>query len=79
MDSAATILTVLVAAALLFVPVLVYVSSRARSSHARAADQAALDARADIKRLLEQTELSTQTLMKPVSYTHLTLPTILRV
>jgi len=64
MDSAATILTVLVAAGLLFIPVVVYVSSRARSSRSRADDQAALDARADIKRLLEQTELSTQTLLK---------------
>ena len=63
MDSA-TILTLLVTVGLFAVPVLVYSSSRARSTRSRADEQAALDARADIKRLLEQTELSTQSILK---------------
>ena len=69
MDSAATILTVLVAAGLVIVPVLVY-SSRTKASRSLADgqrhtdQQAALDARADIKRLLDQTEANTQTLLK---------------
>jgi ribonuclease Y len=65
MDSTATILTVLVAAAGLFaVPVLVYSTSRARSTRSRADEQAALDARADIKRLIEQSEVSAQSIVK---------------
>jgi ribonuclease Y len=63
MDSA-TILTLLVTVGLFAVPVLVYSSSRARSTRSRADEQAALDARADIKRLLEQTELSAQAMLK---------------
>jgi ribonuclease Y len=65
MDSTATILTVLVAAAGLFaVPVLVYSTSRARSTRSRADEQATLDARADIKRLIEQSEVSAQSIVK---------------
>jgi ribonucrease Y len=64
MDSAATILTVLVAVGLVIVLVLVYSTARARSHRSRADEQSALDARADIKRLLEQTETNAQTLLK---------------
>jgi ribonuclease Y len=64
MDSTFTILSVLVAVGFFIVPVLVYSSSRARSTRSRAEEQAALDARADMKRLIEQTEVSTQTLLK---------------
>ena len=64
MDSTATILTVLVAAGLFIVPVLVYSTARARSHRSRADEQAALEARADIKRLLEQTDVNAQTVLK---------------
>jgi ribonuclease Y len=70
MDAAA-ILTVLVAAGLVIVPVLIYSGSRARTArspthrqHDQPDQQAAIDARADIKQLLEQTQVNTQTLLK---------------
>jgi ribonuclease Y len=62
MDSTA-IWGVLVAAGLI-VPVLVYSSSRARSTRSRVDEQAALDARADLKRLIEQSEVSAQSILK---------------
>ena len=64
MDSTVAILTVLVATGLFIVPVLVYSSVRGRSSRTRADEQALIDTRAEIKRLLEQTATSTQALLK---------------
>ena len=62
MDSNATILSVLVAA--VSFSVLVYSNSRARSTRSRVGDQATLDARADIKHLIEQSEVSAQSILK---------------
>ena len=62
MDSNATILSVLVAA--VSFSVLVYSNSRARSTRSRVGDQATLDARADIKHLIEQSEVSAQLILK---------------
>ena len=62
MDSNATILSVLVAAVTF--SVLVYSNSRARSTRSRAGEQATLDARADIKHLIEQLEVSARSILK---------------
>src|SRR5687767_2145182 len=64
MGSAATILSVLLAAGLVIVPAAVYLASRAHSTRQRADDQATEDARQGIKQLLAQAELNTQALLK---------------
>src|SRR3954471_1579579 len=64
MGSAATILSVVLAAGLVIVPAAVYLASRSKSSRHPGDDRAADEARDGIKQLLAQAELNTQALLK---------------
>jgi ribonucrease Y len=63
MGSAATIVSVVIAAGLVIVPAAVYLVSKAHSARERP-DDAGPDARQGIKQLLAQAELTTQSLLK---------------
>jgi ribonucrease Y len=64
MGSAATILTVMIAAGLVIVPAAIYFASRSNATRHPVDDRATTDAREAIKQLLAQAELSTQALLK---------------
>src|SRR5215213_2283774 len=64
MGSAATILSVVLAAGLLLVPAALYLASRANSTRHAADDRATENAREGIRQLLAQAEVSTQALLK---------------
>ncbi len=64
MGSAASILSVMIAAGLVVIPAVVYLASRAKAARDRADQRASEDARQGIKQLLAQAELNTQMLLK---------------
>src|SRR5262245_16016484 len=64
MGSAASIVSVMIAAGLVVIPTALYLASRATSARDRAEQRATNDARQGIQQLLAQAELNTQTLLK---------------